>query len=218
MMSRLPPADHWRSSRCLDEVVKKITEIFAFDSVTYFLFDAQTRISQSCGVFRCHQGGTLSPRAFRRGQGLTGRVAESGEPVIFENVKTDPRYHELSQTRATQQRDFCFFAIFPIKSKEQFFGTINCIGKKPRKLIAEEVRLISSMCDQIGVAVENINLFEASSQQNRGAGILQLGTARGSGTANGDQRNPARHRQLADGYSAGARYGGGECGSTLRSR
>ena len=39
-------------------------------------------------------------------------------------------------------------------------GTINCIGKKPRKLIAEEVRLINSMCDQIGVAVENINLFE----------------------------------------------------------
>ena len=39
-------------------------------------------------------------------------------------------------------------------------GTITCLGKEPRKLIAEEVRLINSMCDQIGVAVENINLFE----------------------------------------------------------
>ena len=39
-------------------------------------------------------------------------------------------------------------------------GTITCLGKKPRKLIAEEIRLINSMCDQIGVAVENINLFE----------------------------------------------------------
>src|SRR5262249_53540990 len=28
------------------------------------------------------------------------------------------------------------------------------------QLIAEEIRLIRSMCDQIGVAVENINLFE----------------------------------------------------------
>src|SRR5262249_27664313 len=49
---------------------------------------------------------------------------------------------------------------FPIKSKQRFLGTINCIGKQPRQLIAEEIRLIRSMCDQIGVAVENINLFE----------------------------------------------------------
>ena len=101
-----------------------------------------------------------SPRGFRRGQGLTGRVAETGEPIIFENVKTDSRYQELSQTKATQQRDHCFFALFPIKAKERFLGTITCLGKEPRKLIAEEVRLINSMCDQIGVAVENINLFE----------------------------------------------------------
>ena len=87
-------------------------------------------------------------------------MAETGEPIIFENVKTDPRYQELSQTKATQQRDHCFFAIFPIKAKERFLGTITCLGKEPRKLIAEEVRLINSMCDQIGVAVENINLFE----------------------------------------------------------
>ena len=87
-------------------------------------------------------------------------MAETGEPILFENVKTDPRYQELSQTKSTQQRDYCFFAIFPIKAKERFLGTITCMGKEPRKLIAEEVRLISSMCDQIGVAVENINLFE----------------------------------------------------------
>ena len=39
--------------------------------------------------------------AFRRGQGLTGRVAETGEPILFENVQTDPRYQELSQTESS---------------------------------------------------------------------------------------------------------------------
>ena len=67
---------------------------------------------------------------------------------------------ELSQTNSMQQRGACFFALFPIKAKERFLGTINCIGKEPRKLNPEEIRLINSMCDQIGVAVENINLFE----------------------------------------------------------
>ena len=127
--------------------------------MSIFLFDAQREYLNRWLLSRLKEEAP-SPRVFRRGQGLTGTVAETGEPIIFENVKTDPRYHELSQTKATQERDYCFFALFPIKAKEQFLGTITCLGKKPRKLIAEEIRLINSMCDQIGVAVENINLFE----------------------------------------------------------
>src|SRR5262249_34055307 len=46
------------------------------------------------------------------------------------------------------------------KAKEKFLGTINCAGMEPRKLMPEEIRLITSMADQIGVAVENIHLFE----------------------------------------------------------
>ena len=140
----------------LDEVVKKITEIFAFDAGVIYLFDPQREYLNSVASF----GTPPLPRAFRRGQGLTGRVAETGEPILFENVQTDPRYQELSQSKTAQQRDYCFFAIFPIKSKQRFLGTINCSGKQPRQLVAEEIRLIRSMCDQIGVAVENINLFE----------------------------------------------------------
>src|SRR5262249_32807499 len=143
----------------LDEVVKKITEIFAFDSGSIYLFEPLGEYLNSVAAFGTHEE-ALYPRVFHRGQGLTGRVADSGEPIFFENVRTDPRYQELSQTKAAQQRDYCFFAIFPIKSKQRFLGTINCIGKQPRQLIAEEIRLIRSMCDQIGVAVENINLFE----------------------------------------------------------
>ena len=41
-----------------------------------------------------------------------------------------------------QQMGDCFFAIFPIKAKEKFLGTINCINTEPRKLTAEEIRLI----------------------------------------------------------------------------
>src|SRR5262245_53171933 len=143
----------------LDEVVKKITEIFAFDSGSVYLFEPQRENLKLVASFGTQED-ALHPRVFRRGQGLTGRVADSGEPILFENVQTDPRYQELSQTKAAQQRDYCFFAIFPIKSKQRFLGTINCIGKQPRQLIAEEIWLIRSMCDQIGVAVENINLFE----------------------------------------------------------
>ena len=89
-----------------------------------------------------------------------GTVAETGEPIIFENAQTDPRYQELSQTKGAKKAGFCLFALFPIKAKGKFAGIIICLGQRPRQLTREEVRLITSMSDQIGVALENINLFE----------------------------------------------------------
>jgi GAF domain-containing protein/anti-sigma regulatory factor (Ser/Thr protein kinase) len=142
----------------LDEVVRKITEIFHFDAVRIFHFDEAGETSNVVASFGLEEGAT-APMAFRRGKGIQGRVAETGEPIIFENVKTDPRYQELSQSK-TSQRCYCFFGIFPIKAKKRFVGTISCLGKQPRKLTSDEIRLINSMCDQIGVAVDNINLFE----------------------------------------------------------
>jgi GAF domain-containing protein len=141
----------------LDEVVKKITQIFHFDAVRIFLFDETREILNSMASFG-HDDRVAAPTTFQRGKGLQGRVADTGEPIIFENIKTDPRYPELSQSRSSQ-RDYCFFGIFPIKAKIRFAGTISCLGKLPRTLTSEEVRLINSMCDQIGAAVANIHLF-----------------------------------------------------------
>ena len=190
----------------LDEVIRKITEIFAFDSMSIFLFDAQREYLDRVASSAPHELSSAA-RAFRRGQGLTGRVAETGEPIIFENVKTDPRYQELSLTRATQQADFCFFGIFPIKAKEKFAGTINCLGKMPRKLTLDEMRLINSMCDQIGVAVENISLFEEVKNKTTELESSNAELRESSGSANGDQRDPARDCPLPDKYPARARCG-----------
>ena len=143
----------------LEEVVKKITDIFGFDSVSVFLFDPKNEVLNLMAAAGIHEIQAL-PRAFRRGRGLTGKVAESGQYLIFEDVRSDPRYQQMTENNAMQRMGSCFIAIFPIKSKERFLGTINCINTEPRKLTTGEIRLINSMADQIGVAVENINLFE----------------------------------------------------------
>ena len=199
----------------LDEVIRKITEIFAFDSMSIFLFDAQREYLHRVASSAPHEESSAT-RAFRRGQGLTGRVAETGEPVIFENVKTDPRYHELSQTRSTQQRDFCFFALFPIKAKERFLGTINCLGKQPRKLTPQEIRLINSMCDQIGVAVDNINLFEEVRNKTAELESSNSELREALGAADSYERSSACHRILTNSPSTGARHADCERRSTFR--
>ncbi len=143
----------------LDEVVKKITEIFHFDAVRIFLFDEAPETLNAMASYGV-PAEDAGPQTFRRGRGIQGRVAETGEPMVFESIKTDPLYRELSLSRASQQRDYCFFGVFPIKAKVRFAGTVTCLGTQPRKLSIEEIRLIQSMCDQIGVAIDNIRLFE----------------------------------------------------------
>jgi signal transduction histidine kinase/putative methionine-R-sulfoxide reductase with GAF domain len=144
----------------LEEVIRKITGIFQFDATRVFLFDEQMEELSLRASFETDPGMFARVTSFRRGQGIIGKVAVEGTPVIFEDVLTDPAYQASSSTGAAKDGGFSFFAIFPVRTKLKIVGTVICIGKKPRRLSAEESRLITAMSDQIGVAVEKVNLFE----------------------------------------------------------
>src|SRR4030095_3565843 len=57
----------------LEEVVKKITDIFGFDSVSVFLFDPKNELLNLMAAAGIHEIQAL-PRAFRGARGLTGRA------------------------------------------------------------------------------------------------------------------------------------------------
>jgi signal transduction histidine kinase/putative methionine-R-sulfoxide reductase with GAF domain len=144
----------------LEGVIRKINGIFHFDATRVFLFDEQTGEQCLRASFETHPEFWARSRTFRRGQGIIGKVAEEDEPMIFEDVLKDPRYQELSHSKASRESGFSFFAVFPIRTKRQTVGTVVCIGREPRRLTGEEIQLIMSMACQIGVAIEKANLFE----------------------------------------------------------
>ncbi len=143
----------------LEEVAQKITGVFELDSTRIYLLDRQReelRVRAACGN---------NPEGFIQGvfgqrQGIVGKVVESGEPIVFEDVQNDPRYAELSHSQGSRGIGYRFFAAIPIKAKGKSLGAIACNGRLPRQLTEQEIRLMSSMADQIGPAIDNINLFE----------------------------------------------------------
>jgi signal transduction histidine kinase len=143
----------------LQEVMKKITDIFRLDATRIFLFDNREEELHLRAAFGFDSDG-LVPQTFRRGQGMVGKAAETAEPMIFEDIQADPRYPEWTRSEASKKVGYRFFAVFPIKSKGRCLGCIVCNGHEPRKLTVEEIRLIESMTDQLGVAIDNISLFE----------------------------------------------------------
>lgn len=90
------------------------------------------------------------------GEGFNGRVAESGEPLFVEDASRDARLTRevvsKFQLRST--------LIVPLSSKRKVNGTMCIAMRSFRNFLPEEVDLLIAMGYQIGVAVENANLYE----------------------------------------------------------
>lgn len=152
--------------RVLQEVIEKIRELFRFDTTRIFLFNARGDELQLKASFPAAREDIPRIHVFQRGQGIIGRVAETGEPLVFEDIRNDSRYWELSHTKNQQTTGFRFFSAFPIRTKKGSAGVIVCSGKMPRRLTGDETQLIVSMTNQIGVAAENANLFYETKQKS----------------------------------------------------
>ncbi len=144
----------------LQQAIKKITEIFKFTATRVFLFDYGMENLEIRAAYEAEPQVWEKVSSFRRGQGIVGRITETGESFIVEDIRTDPRYAEFSQTKAIRDAGTRFAAFLPIKTKLKTQGAIVCVGEHPRKLKANEVRLLESMTNQIGIAVENSRLYE----------------------------------------------------------
>lgn len=143
----------------LNEAVKSLVELFHFDATAVHLFnDVMTEAH-----LKSYFAATPDPRdrvqVVKMDQSIIGRVARSGEPVIFEDISTDRRYDQQSKSGTWKAAGGKFFAVFPIQTKLKSWGALSCMAMNPRRLAAQDIRLLLAMCKQIGIAIENASLF-----------------------------------------------------------
>jgi signal transduction histidine kinase len=156
----------------LNAVIAKTTEMFHFESTRVFLFNDEMEELQLRASYEVDSEHMTGIRVLKRGQGVIGHVAESGEPMMFEDVHADPRYAALSATKATLNANLGFFAVFPIKTHARVFGVILFSARSPRKLTSDETRLLTSMSEHLAVAVEKASLFHQSETRSRQLSVL----------------------------------------------
>lgn len=156
----------------LDTVLAKMAQIFHFGGIQVYLFGDQPDVLEFRALHESDPQCHWSPNSFKRGTGIVGKVAESGQPMIFEDVHGDPRYQALSMSKAARTSERRFFAVFPIKNNVQIFGTLIFSDRVARQLTDEEVRLIHSMSEHIGVAVERAQLFDNVARRSQHLAVL----------------------------------------------
>jgi signal transduction histidine kinase len=91
------------------------------------------------------------------GQGIAGRVARTGEPVLLEDISKDPR---VARSDLISTEGLKGFASVPLKAKEKVVGVINMASHVPGHFSEDDLYLLNSMGCQIGAAIEQAKLYQ----------------------------------------------------------
>jgi len=90
---------------------------------------------------------------FRIGiDGIVGRVAKSGEPYYAPDVSRDPHYIAGAPDVRSE-------AAFPLKVGNRVIGVLNVESHELRGFDEDDLKVLSSFSSQMGVSVENAQLF-----------------------------------------------------------
>jgi signal transduction histidine kinase len=99
-------------------------------------------------------------RRFRRGEGFPGQVALTGQPRVSSHLA-----QELGVVR-TQivEAGFRAYACLPLFAKSRVVGTLDLASRDPSIFDRDNLALLTSIGHQIGVAVENAQLYRQVAQ------------------------------------------------------
>jgi diguanylate cyclase (GGDEF)-like protein len=90
------------------------------------------------------------------GNGFIGQVAKSGKPILAEDVSADSK---LSRVRKMGDGIQSFAAV-PIMAKEKILAVMGVGSRKYRKFPDWEILMVDTIANQIGMAIENAQLYE----------------------------------------------------------
>jgi PAS domain S-box-containing protein len=135
-------------------IVRTATEIFETQISTLMLLsedDCHLEMVATVGLPE-----DISPGRIPRGQGISGKVADSGKPFITDDVA---RY--LSEQGIEMERHYqAAFASVPMMAGERVIGVLNICDPRDGVAITDhDLALLSTMANQAAVAIENAQLY-----------------------------------------------------------
>ena len=140
--------------------VDKIAETLAFDAVWVYELEPRTKMLRmiACNGLSDEMAKSMAERNIDIG--ISAPVLKTGTRLVFEDLQNDARYRELSRAGRVASLGFQAAAAFPIRSKDKIMGTLHVTNLTKRQFASEELQLLESIAQQVGVALENANLFE----------------------------------------------------------
>ena len=144
----------------LNQIVQLIQKTFEYDHV------AIATIEDEYAVYRVGAGRlwedpefNFNPSRLKIGdEGVTGRVAASGELVYLPDVRKDPGYVEMKGSGTLSE------LTVPVKVKGKVIGVLDAQSDRVDAFDESDLVVLQSLADQAAVAIENAQLYKQAQQ------------------------------------------------------
>jgi signal transduction histidine kinase len=151
-------------STTLNTALDQILEVLGVEGGAVRLLDDETGEL----VLVASRGLSEPTRRLKLGEGPPGLVMQRGEPIIVEQLSTDPT---LARSRLRQE-GYESYMVVPLQLRHQLVGTLSLFTKAARAFDTYE----RSFFIQVGLTVENALLYEEAARREREAGFLDRAT------------------------------------------
>ncbi len=146
----------WDLDAILRNALDNVLEIISGAIGGILLLDEQTETL----YYRVQRG--LSARYAKEmrmslGEGIAGRVAQTGEPMLLEDISKDPRSVRPVLISAEGLKGF---VSIPLKARDKVVGVMNIASHVAGWFGADHVSLLNSIGDYLGAAIEQARLYE----------------------------------------------------------
>ncbi|MBI3126701.1 MAG: SpoIIE family protein phosphatase [Candidatus Tectomicrobia bacterium] len=150
-------------SETLDTILRTALDVAGARQGSVLLYEPDRkhlRIANAVGL----REETVAETRVPDGEGISGRVARTGEPLLVENIARDPRFAER-RARAERSRSF---ACLPLAYRGRVLGVMNLSHPKGRTPFGKRLLpLLTSLAHQAAVAIVHAEMHRSLVEKER---------------------------------------------------
>ena len=144
----------------LESAITSVIDVMGIEVVRIYILDdvnGELELAAHRGISEEFVHGVSK---IKLGEGLNGKVAQTGEPLVVEDSSEAP---ELTKTILKNQ-NIRSQIIVPMMAKGKVVGTISAAMRSHRQFHHEEADLLTAIANLIGVAIDNARLYQGEKE------------------------------------------------------
>jgi len=149
----------------LHSIVSRAVELVGGIIGGFYLYRPDQEVLEvrvAVGVDPAIVGLTLRP-----GEGLAGKVWETGEPIVVEDYQ-----HWAGRAAVFDDQSFRAAVGVPVRWGQEFVGVLDVVAGAPGVFSTSDVELLSLLATQAVIAIQNARLYEETLRRNRELTLL----------------------------------------------
>ncbi len=135
----------------LDRLLRVSREVFLFENAIIRLFEPGRPVLATVASYGYSD--VAARMELKLGQGVMGKVAMTGEPILLTDITDRPDYVPgISGARSE--------LAVPLVAKDRVIGVFNVESRKPNAFGEEDIEPLMILASQAAVAIENARLYD----------------------------------------------------------